>query len=358
MPLEPTPLQIGCRTIRCGGPLFVIAEIGLNHGGSIDRALALVDAAADAGADAIKLQTLIAADLVAPGCPAPEHVRATSLVEFFETFELNEDAHAAIVSRARARGLQVMATPLSLDAVPMLERIGIDAYKIASGDLTWHQLIATCASTRKPIVISTGLAVMPEIAAAVSVARQSGARAIALLHCVSAYPVPRGQENLRAIRTLADVFDLPVGLSDHGDDTFAVPVALAQGAVLYERHLVLEDDPDAVDRAVSSTPAELTAAVEVARRTHAALGHGRKASLDAEGANHAASRRSLCAARDLGAGHVLAASDLIALRPATGLAPKELSRLVGMRLTRPIARGAALQAHDVQMVDVGRARAS
>lgn len=358
MLLEPVKLQIGCRTVRSGGPLFVIAEIGLNHGGSIDRAIALVDAAADAGADAVKLQTIVAADLVAPGCPAPDHVRAASLVEFFETFQLDEDAHAAIVSRARARGLQVMATPLSMTAVPMLERIGIDAYKIASGDLTWHQLISACAATRKPIVISTGLALMPEIAAAVAVARQAGARAIALLHCVSAYPVPRGQENLRAIRTLADVFDLPVGLSDHGDDTFAVPIALAQGAVLYERHLVLDDDVDAVDRAVSSTPGELATAIAAARRTHAALGHGRKASLDAEGANHAASRRSLCAARDLCAGHVLAESDLIALRPATGLAPKELPRLVGMRLTREIARGAALQAQDVQMVGVGRARAS
>jgi len=190
------------------------------------------------------------------------------------------------------------------------------------------------------------------------VARHAGARALALLHCVSAYPIPRGQENLRAIRTLADVFDLPVGLSDHGDDTFAVSIAQAQGAVLYERHLVLDDDVDAVDRAVSSTPAELAAVVAVARRTHAALGDGRKASLDAEAANHAASRRSLYAARDLCAGHVLAASDLIALRPATGLPPKELPRVVGRRLTRPIARGAALQAHDVQVVDAGRARAS
>jgi len=322
-----------------GGPPFVIAEIGLNHGGSPERALALVDAAAAAGADAIKLQTIVASDLVAPSCPAPAHVQAGSLVDFFRQFELDEAAHARVFARARARGLVVMSTPFSLDAVGMLDGLAVDAFKIASGDLTWDALIARAAATGKPLVISTGMASLREVRHAVSVARRGGATEIALLHCVSAYPVPAGSENLRAIATLAGVCDVPVGLSDHGPDTFALPIAVALGASLYERHLVHDGDADAIDRAVSSTPAELAAAIQAGRRAWAALGSGRKECLPAEAVNVTASRRSLCAARALPAGAVLRASDLVALRPATGMAPVRLASLVGRRLREAVAPG-------------------
>src|SRR5262249_39047143 len=150
--------RIRDRRIGRGEPLYVVAEIGLNHGGSIERALALVDAAADAGANAIKLQTLEARALVAPHCPPPAHVPAAALMEFFATFERDEAAHVRLVTRARERGLACLATPLSEAAVDMLDRIGVDAFKIASGDLTWHQLIARVAKTGKPLVISTGMA--------------------------------------------------------------------------------------------------------------------------------------------------------------------------------------------------------
>ena len=128
-------MTIGARRVGAGQPLYTIAEIGLNHGGSADRALKMIDAAAAAGVSAVKLQTLTAADLVAPACPAPAHVTATSLRDFFATFELSESAHRALAARARAHGLGLLATPLSLGAVDLLERVGIDAYKIASGDI-------------------------------------------------------------------------------------------------------------------------------------------------------------------------------------------------------------------------------
>jgi N,N'-diacetyllegionaminate synthase len=350
--------EIGGRAVSTATPLFVMAEIGLNHGGSPDRALALIDAAADAGADAVKFQTLVASDLVAPGCPPPAHVAAASLVDFFAKFELDESVHARLVARARARGLKVVATPFSLAAVPMLERVGIDAYKIASGDLTWEQLIARCAATGKPLILSTGLSSLDEVHRALSIARYAGARSLALLHCVSAYPVPRGSENLRAIVTLARECGVPVGLSDHGDDTFSVPMAVALGASIYERHLVLDGDSDAIDRAVSSTPSELAAVVTAARRAQAALGHGRKECLPSEAANRLPSRRALCAARDLPAGHVLAAEDLIALRPGSGIVPSHLPGLIGLRLLRPIVRGSAFQYDDLQVIDGRRAHAS
>jgi sialic acid synthase SpsE len=355
---EVRSFEIGGRAVGTAAPLFVMAEIGLNHGGSVDRALALVDAAADAGADAVKFQTLFARDLVAPGCPAPAHVTAESLADFFAAFELDEAAHVRLAARARARGLKVVATPFSLAAVAILERVGIDAYKIASGDLTWDQLIDRCAATGKPLIVSTGLGSLEEVGRALSVARSGAARSVALLHCVSAYPVPQGSENLRAIATLARAFGVPVGLSDHAGDAFAVPMAVALGASIYERHVVLDAHADAIDRAVSSTPSELAAIVAAARRAQGALGHGRKECLPSEAANRTPSRRSLCAARDLPAGHVLSAEDLIALRPGSGILPGHLPGLIGLRLLRPLVRGSALAYDDLQVIDGRRARAS
>lgn len=355
---DPGVLRLGGRAIGDGEPLFVIAEIGLNHGGSLERALALVDAAADAGADAVKLQTIVADALVAPDCPAPAHVNARSLVEFFSTFELDEAAHRRLAERARARGLVLLATPFSEPAVDLLLRVGVDGFKIASGDLTWHQLIGRVATTGKPVVMSTGLAAMDEIAAAVAIVRRAGGRSLALLHCVSAYPVPTGGENLRAIDVLGRAFGVPVGLSDHGADTFAAPLCVALGAAIYERHLVLDDDETAIDRAVSSTPLELAAAIAAARRAHRALGDGRKTGQGADRLNRVASRRSLCAARALPAGHLIAASDLVALRPETGLAPSEMPRVLGATLRRAVARGQALRHDDLTPAAARRARAS
>jgi sialic acid synthase SpsE len=342
MPLESPAISIAGRRVAEDIPPFVIAEIGLNHGGSIDRALALVDAAAAAGAHAIKLQTIVADELVSPTCPAPAHVRATSLVDFFKQFELDESAHHAVAERASLRGLKVISTPFSEASVDLLERVDVDAYKIASGDLTWDQLIVRAAATGKPLIISTGMATLAEVHHALSVARLAGADQVALLHCVSAYPVPRGSENLLAIRTLAAECRVPVGLSDHGDDAFALPIAVGLGASLYERHVVLADDADAIDRAVSSTPVELAAAIRSGRRAWSALGSGRKTCLAAEAANIVSSRRALYARRSLDAGHTLTASDLVALRPATGLAPSTLGQILGRRLVSPLLAGEAL----------------
>jgi N,N'-diacetyllegionaminate synthase len=342
MPPERPAMSIAGRRVAEDIPPFVIAEIGLNHGGSPDRALALVDAAAGAGAHAIKLQTIVADQLVAPSCPAPAHVNASSLVDFFRRFELDEATHHAVAERASMRGLKVIATPFSEAAVDMLERVGVDAYKIASGDLTWDQLIVRAASTGKPLVMSTGMATLAEAHHALAVARLAGAEHVALLHCVSAYPVPRGSENLLVIRTLAEECRVPVGLSDHGEDTFALPMAVGLGACLYERHLVLDDDLDAIDREVSSTPAEMAAAIRAGRRAWSALGSGRKACLAAEAVNVVASRRSLCAVRALPAGHELTADDLVALRPASGLPPSASSSVIGRRLVRSVAAGEPL----------------
>src|SRR5262245_58718169 len=237
---------IGGRRIAADMPPFVIAGIGTHHLDDLSGALSLVDAAAAAGAHAIALHTIAQAPL-------------------------DETAHCAIAKRAWSLGVCVMSTPSSLAAVSFLERVGIDAYRIDSGDLTHDQLITRCAATGKPVVLSTGLSSLAGARHAVAVARFAGAREVALLHGVPADPVPRGSENLLAIRALAEECLVPVGLSDYAEDTFALPMAVALGASIYERPLSYESSEERTEGAVSSTPAELAAAIGAARRAWAAL---------------------------------------------------------------------------------------
>lgn len=340
--------EIGGRPIGADVPVFVIAEIGLNHGGSVDRARALVDAAAAAGASAVKLQTLYADRLVTASCPAPAHVKAPSLRDFFARFELDAAAHRIVVTRARERGIAVMTTPLAEDALPMLETLHLDAYKIASGDITYDGLIRAAALSGRPLVLSTGMSDLETIVHAIDVSWRGGGEAVGLLHCVSAYPAPASAHNLRAISTLRDFFRLPTGLSDHGSGLTSAVTAVAMGACLYERHLVLEDDADAIDRAVSSTPRELAAIIAAMDEARLSLGDGIKTCQPAEAVNVVASRRGLYATRALRAGEAVAPADVIALRPWTNVAPTEIDALVGMRLRRDVAAGAPFVETDLQ----------
>ena len=340
-------LEIAGRRIGAAAPVFAIAEIGLNHGGSLDRALAMVDAAAAAGASAIKLQTIAADRLVRPQAPAPAHVKAASLRDFFRTFELTWEGHRAVASRARRLGLAVMTTPFFEEAVPVLESLGFDAFKIASGDLTYDGLIAAAAGTGAPLVVSTGMANLDEVRHALGVARSAGAGGVGVLHCVSAYPTPVHDENLRAIPTLAAACSVPVGLSDHGRGLASAVAAVALGADIYERHFVLGDDHEAIDRPVSSTPDEFAAIVEAMRHTRAALGDGIKACRPSEQPNRLPSRRGLYAARPLAAGHVVRPGDLIALRPASALETRWSRDLVGLTLRRSMAEGEAFEEADL-----------
>jgi N,N'-diacetyllegionaminate synthase len=341
------PLEIGGRRIGRRHPVFVIAEIGLNHGGDVLRAIELVEAAAWAGASAIKLQSLEAAQLVSRGCPAPAHVNATSLQEFFASFELDADEHRAVVTRARSHGLAVLSTPFSENVIPMLEMLELDAYKIASGDLTYDRLIVRAARTGRPLILSTGMSELIEVSRALQVATTAGASEMAVLHCVSAYPTPPDAENLRAIVTLAESTGVPTGLSDHGSGLLSAVAAVALGACIYERHLVLEADESAIDRAVSSTPSELRAIVAALGQTRAALGDGIKRCQPAERPNAVPSRRGLYAARTLAAGKRLTSADISVLRPASAVAPDKLETLVGSVLTRPMASGEAFVPADV-----------
>ena len=335
------------REVSARAPLFIVAEIGVNQGESVDQALALVQAAAETGADAITLQTIDAAQLASPVALTPGLAPDGAAIDFFARYQLDEPAYTKVVEGARQHGLRVLATPCSIDGVDLLERVGVDAFKIASGDLTWDQLIVRAARTGKPLVIATGMATVDEIAHAVDTARGAGARSIALLHAVSAHPVPPGSENLLAIRTLAEHFRMPVGLADHAEDTFALPMAMALGAAIYERRLVLPEDLHSADLAVSSLPDELSDAINRARRARAALGTGEKVCLDVEMMNRHVHRRALCAASDLEPGMVLRRMDLVALRPANGVPPSRIDEIAGRRLMRPVDLGQPVREQDL-----------
>ncbi len=340
--------DIGGRRIGDGAAVFTIAEIGLNHDGSVDRALAMVDAAAAAGASAVKLQTITAAELVAESCPPPQHVKVASLRAFFARFELDAAAHRQVVARARERGLAALTTPFDVSMLPVLETMGFDGYKVASGDLTYDGLIAALAQTGRPLVLSTGMSSLLEVGHALRVVRAARGTTAAVLHCVSSYPTPLEDANVRAITTLRDL-GVPVGLSDHGEGHLAAIAAVALGASVYERHLVLDGDDWAIDRAVSSTPAELRSLVAAMERTRVALGDGVKRCRPAEAGNVTASRRGLYARRALKAGEIVTAADVAALRPATDLAPGELAVLVGAVVPRDVAAGAPFERQDLPM---------
>ena len=347
------PAEIAGQSIAPGAPMRVIAEIGLNHDGDVDLAGRLVDACADAGAWAIKLQVFDAEELLVADAPAPAHVRAASLRDFFARFELHADAYRALIARARSRGLAVIATAFDSQAVKMLDALGLDAFKVASGDLTHVILIEHVARTGRPVILSTGMSTESDVWNAVDWAVGAGARSLALLHCVSSYPTPDAQQNLRAVATLAREYKLPTGLSDHGMGGDAALLAYAQGATLYERHVYLPGT-DAIDAPVSSTPDQLADIVRRLARAHDAMGDGRRAPVEAERPNVVPSRRGLYARRSLAVGDLIDVVDVAALRPAGLLGAEYARALIGCRATRAIAAGDPFTPSDLDILTTGR----
>lgn len=301
--------------------MLMVAEITLGHRGEEAIACDLVGVAAEVGAGAVTVD----------GRPWT----------------------GTLVRQARDSGLAVIGVPSNVDEVVALADLGCDALKIASGDLTWRTLVAAAARCSQTVVLSTGMADEAEVVEAVQVVEAvAPAAAIVLLHSVSAYPVPSGSENLAAIRTLAGRVGWPVGLADHAEAPWAVPMAVALGAAVYERHLRVPRDPSEVDDLVASDPDEWSDAVTQARRARAALGTGEKRCLDPERMQRHRQRRSLTAARDLEAGVRIRLEDLAVARPATGVSPADVDRIVGQTLTQSRLMGEPIRLRDLEHVDV------
>jgi N,N'-diacetyllegionaminate synthase len=343
-------LSIGRYTIG-EGRCFLIAEAGVNHNGSLENAHLLVDVAADAGADAVKFQIFTPKRLVSPSAPKAEYqIAATgggdSQLEMLERLTLSRSGFAELREHAEERGIVFLCTAFDEENADFLSELGIAAFKIPSGEITNHPFLADLARKGKPLLVSTGMSTLAEVKAAVDVIDAEGSPPLALFHCVSQYPAPDNECNLRAMSTMRSAFGVPVGWSDHTLGIGISVAAVAAGADLIEKHFTLSRDLPGPDHAASLEPAELTQLVREVRALEAVLGNGVKVPAPSELSNVGLVRRSLHASRRLAAGHALEPSDFIALRPGGGISPAQLGDLVGRRVATDIEEGQLLAMTD------------
>jgi N,N'-diacetyllegionaminate synthase len=337
-------ITIAGRAIGEGQRCFVIAEAGVNHNGDPELARRLVDVAADAGADAVKFQTFEPAALVTASAPKAAYQERNdgthrSQREMLEALVLPRALHQELRARATARGLIFLSSPFDEASADFLVELGVPALKVASGELTNHLLLEHLAGKGVPLLVSTGMAVMDEVSAALAALRRAGDPPVALFHCVSNYPCSPDEANLRAMATLRERFGVPVGWSDH---TLGIEVALAAvalGACVLEKHFTLDRSLPGPDHLASLEPGELAAMVRGVRVVEAARGSGDKRPSVSERAVARVARRSLYWRAPLPAGTVVGRQHLMALRPGDGLSPSRLSDVLGRSLKRAVAAG-------------------
>jgi pseudaminic acid synthase len=344
---SPAPsFAIDGRPVGPGHPPLIIAELSGNHNGDIDRARRLIDAAADAGADAVKLQTYtpdtITLDHDGPGFRLESGLWAgRTLHELYAEAHTPYAWHRPLFEHARARGILILSSVFDETAVELLEGLDAPAYKIASFEAVDLPLIARTAATGKPLIVSTGMASAEEIAAALDTAREHGSGEVALLHCVSAYPARFSDAKLATIPRLAADFGCVAGLSDHTPGTVAAVAAVALGAAVIEKHVTLARADGGPDAAFSLEPDELARLVADCRDAFDALGEAAYARGVEESANRTY-RRSLYVVADTPAGAALTAANVRSIRPGHGLSPAHLAEVLGRRAVRDLKRGEPL----------------
>lgn len=344
--------------------VFIIAEAGVNHNGSIERALELVEVAADAGADAVKFQTFKADKLATASAEKAEYQAANtksrgSQLEMLRALELSHKNHRTLVERSVARGIGFMSTAFDADSLALLATFDVPAVKIPSGDITYADLLLQAARLRRRMIVSTGMSTLEEIEQALGViafgmtteceptsradfavalsskaGREALEREVTLLHCVTEYPAPPAAVNLRAMDTMASAFGLRVGYSDHTLGIEVSLAAVARGAKVIEKHFTLDRSLPGPDHFASLEPDELKQLVVAIRNVERALGSATKRPAEVELPNRIAARRSLVAARAIKKGEVFTADMLTSKRPGTGLSPMEAWTLLGQPARR------------------------
>jgi N,N'-diacetyllegionaminate synthase len=327
---------IAGRPVGKGAPCFVIAEVGINHGGDEGLCAELIGAAARSGADAVKLQTVT---------PDESYHPDTQSYAVFKDATLSRSANERMIAKAREVGIILFSTPGDPTALQLLFDLGMPAIKISSGLLTNLPLIAMAAAGKKPLIMSTGMARADEVQDAVKVARDAGCREMALLQCTSLYPAPAAALNLNAMASLARIGDCPVGFSDHHPRHMAVLAAVARGASVIEKHFTLDASAPGGDHAISIEPDEFAAMMHAIREIEAMLGSSEREPVEAEAALREGRHRRLVAARDLAAGASIGADDIFLMRlPADqdALPARRLAEVVGKRTTRAVPRLAGL----------------
>lgn len=321
--------EISGRLLGGGAPVFFIAEAGVNHFGDLGKALALVDLAAESGADAFKTQAFSTDRLVAATLPEWRDRLRSKEVDF--------DFVAAMKERCDHHGLPFLCTAHDESVLPWLDDLDVPAFKIGSGERGNLPYLREIARRGKPVILSTGMYALDDVSQAIAVFAAEGLGEIALLHCVTSYPTPIDQVNLRAMDEIRSVFSGPVGYSDHTTGHPAVLAAVARGAEVIEKHITLDFDvPNAQDWKVSAGPDDLAQLIASIREVEAMLGDGVKRAQACEEPATGWALKSLVAANDLPSGTVLSAADLISKRPGGGISPARIDELVGGRLRVPV----------------------
>lgn len=345
-------IRIAGRRIALDAQPYIIAELSANHNGKLETALKIIEEAKKAGADAVKLQTYTA-DTITLNCDSEEFQihgglwDGKTLYQLYQEAHMPWDWHAPLFEHARKLGITIFSSPFDNTAVDLLESLNAPAYKIASFEAVDLPLIKYVASTGKPMIISTGMADAEEIQEAIEAAREGGCKELAILHCVSGYPAPSEDYNLRTIPDLMQRFGLVTGLSDHTLDNTTAITSVALGASLIEKHFTLNRSGGGPDDSFSLEPKELEALCRDSKTAWAALGkvdYGRKSSEQ----GNAKFRRSLYFVKDLKAGDVITADAVRSVRPGFGLAPKHIKDVLGRRLKASITAFAPVLLEDIE----------
>jgi N,N'-diacetyllegionaminate synthase len=347
--MKETDILIGSKIIGSAAQVFVIAEIGINHDGSVMQAEKLIDAAAASGADAVKFQSYRADRLLIPSRDryGQQTDGVESAFQMLRRCELSWEDQEKLKRHADKCNIMFLSTPFDEESADFLDSIDVPAFKIASGDITHVPLMRHIASKGKPVLLSTGMSYLSEVADAIYTLRSAGAKEIVLMHCVSSYPAMPAQMNLRALQTMQSYFELPVGLSDHSEGILLSLVAVPLGAVVIEKHFTLDKNALGPDHKASMDPEDLKALVSNLRDIESSLGDGRKRPSDIEEESRLLGRRSLVAAVDIRAEEQIAEWMLTCKRPGSGLEPRFSEKAIGMTARRNIAKDTILQWEDL-----------
>lgn len=332
-------ITIGTRTVGAGLPVFFIAEVGVNHNGDVARAKRLIDAAVEAGADAVKFQTFTAERLNTRQAPkARYHVETTgpdekqSWFDLLKSQELTPAMHHELMDYCRQKRIIFLSTPYDEESADFLETLDVPAFKLASTDANNIPFLRHLARKGRPILLSTGMCTMQEVRESVETIRKEGLEELVVLHCTANYPASLPETHLRAMVTIGNELEVLVGYSDHTMEHVNPILAVAMGAVVYEKHITEDRQLPGPDHRISLTPDELKDTIRLIRRSEIALGSAKKRVLESELENRTKLRKSLVAKNALKKGQIVGRTDVIAKRPGDGLAPSMLESIIGRQL--------------------------